>query len=117
MVTAARAIARSASGMIQNETQVRVETIDELAARGPDGAQLAVPPDYSGCAMAAVRALIRRGVKALHLVGVPQVRFQGDMLIGAGCVATLETAALTLGYVFSERIWGAMDTVVGWLMY
>lgn len=97
MVTAARAVARGASGMIQNETQFPVETIDELAARVPDGAQLAVPPDYSGCAMAAVRALIRRGVKALHLVGVPQVGFQGDMLIGAGCVATLETAALTLG--------------------
>jgi len=27
------------------------------------------------------------------------------------------TAALTFGYVYSERIWGAMDTVVGRLMY
>ena len=27
------------------------------------------------------------------------------------------TAALTIGYVFSERIWGAMDTVVGRIMY
>ncbi len=97
--------------MVQNESQVPVETVDDLAARIPDGAQLAVPPDYSGCAMAVVRALIRRRVKALHLVGVPQVGFQGDMLIGAGCVATLETAALTLGeYGPAPRFVGAVKS-------
>lgn len=47
--------------------------------------------------MEVVRALIRHRAKDLNLIGVPQVGFQGDMLIGAGCVATLETAALTLG--------------------
>ncbi len=76
---------------------VPVESIDELAARVADGASVAVAPDYSGCAMEVVRALMRRGARNLHLIGVPQVGFQGDMLIGAGCVATLETAALTLG--------------------
>lgn len=74
-----------------------VKSVDELAATVNDGVILAVPPDYSGCAMAAVRALIRRGVRELHLLGLPQIGFQGDMLIGAGCVKTLETAALTLG--------------------
>lgn len=73
------------------------DNVDELAREVSDGQMLAVPPDYSGCAMAAVRALIRRGVRDLHLLGLPQVGFQGDMLIGAGCVKTLETAALTLG--------------------
>src|SRR5690606_18443931 len=53
--------------------------------------------DYSGCAMEVVRALIRRGAKNLHIVGVPSVGLQGDMLIGAGCVGTLETAAVTMG--------------------
>lgn len=72
-------------------------TVDELAARIPDGARLALPPDYSGCAMAAVRALIRRGVRDLHLIGVPSLGFQGDMLIGAGCAATIECAALSIG--------------------
>ncbi len=76
---------------------VPVESIDELAARVADGASVAVASDYSGCAMEVVRALMRRGARNLHLIGVPQVGFQGDMLIGAGCVATLETAALTLG--------------------
>jgi glutaconate CoA-transferase subunit A len=76
---------------------VMLDDIDALAARIPNGAKLALPPDYSGCAMAAVRALIKRGVRDLHLIGVPSVGFQGDMLIGAGCVATLETAAVTIG--------------------
>jgi glutaconate CoA-transferase subunit A len=74
----------------------RVETLEELVARIPDGASVAVPPDYSGCAMAAVRALIRRGVRNLHLIGVPQAGFQADMLIGAGCVGVVETSAVTL---------------------
>ena len=47
--------------------------------------------------MAAVRALIRRGAKGLHHVGVPQLGLQADLLIGAGCVAVVETAAVTLG--------------------
>ncbi len=74
-----------------------LKTADDLAGRIADGIRLAVPPDYSGCAMAAVRALIRRGARDLDLLGVPQLGFQGDMLIGAGCVSSLETAALTLG--------------------
>jgi len=68
-----------------------------LAARIPDGACLALAPDYSGCSLAVVRALLQRGIRDLHLVGVPQLGFQADLLIGAGCVATVESAAVTLG--------------------
>ena len=68
-----------------------------MAARVPDGAKLAVPRDITGPAMAATRALIRRGVRGLHLVCVPTSGLQADLLIGAGCVATLETSAVTLG--------------------
>ena len=71
-------------------------SVDDLVSRIPDGAKIALPPDYSYCAMAAVRALIRRGALDLHIVGVPTFGFQGDMLIGAGCVATVETSAVTL---------------------
>jgi len=35
-------------------------SIDDLVAEIPEGACLAVAPDYSGCAMTAVRALLRR---------------------------------------------------------
>ena len=72
-------------------------TVEELAGRVPDGASLAVPPDYSGCALAAVRALVRQGRRGLHLIGVPQLGFQADLLIGAGCVAVVEAAAVGLG--------------------
>jgi glutaconate CoA-transferase subunit A len=47
--------------------------------------------------MAATRALIRRGVKRLHLVTLPTSSLQADLLIGAGCIATLETSAVSLG--------------------
>jgi len=62
-----------------------------------NGARIAVPPDYSGVAMAATRALIARGVRGLRLVAVPQAGFQVDVLIGAGCVASIETAGINLG--------------------
>jgi glutaconate CoA-transferase, subunit A len=71
--------------------------VERLAARVPDGASVALAPDYSGCALAVVRALIRRGARELHLIGVPQLGFQADLLIGAGCVRSLEAAAVTLG--------------------
>ena len=72
-------------------------SLDRLAGRIADGAMLALPPDYSFVPMAAVRALVRRGVRDLHLVTVPQAGIAADLLIGAGCVATIETAAVSLG--------------------
>ncbi|HEX6956906.1 MAG TPA: CoA-transferase [Ferrovibrio sp.] len=72
-------------------------SIEQLAAQIPNGAKIAVPPDYSGVAMALTRALLRRGVRDLHVVCVPVSGLQAELLIGAGCVATLETSAITLG--------------------
>jgi len=72
-------------------------TVFDLAERIPNGASLALAPDYSGCALAVVRALIRRGARDLRLIGVPQLGFQADLLIGAGCVISVESAAVTLG--------------------
>jgi glutaconate CoA-transferase subunit A len=71
--------------------------IDALAAEIGDGSLIALPPDYSGVAMAATRALVRRGARRLTLVTVPQSGIQADILIGAGCVAAIETAAVTMG--------------------
>lgn len=70
---------------------------DALAALIPDGAKVAVPTDYSGIAMEFTRAMIRNGLKDLHLVCVPTTGLQGDMLIGAGAVKTIETSAVSLG--------------------
>jgi glutaconate CoA-transferase, subunit A len=76
---------------------VTARTLDEALAPIADGAMLAVPRESSGVAMAATRALIRRGVKRLHLVTLPTSTLQTDLLIGAGCVAMLETSAVSLG--------------------
>ena len=62
-----------------------------------DGSLLALPPDYSLPAMTAVRGLIVRKAKNLRLLGVPVLGFSADLLIGAGCVAEIETSAVSLG--------------------
>src|SRR5258708_7109351 len=72
-------------------------TLDDAIAPITDGCMLAVPRETSGAAMAATRALIRRGIKHLHLVALPTSTLQADLLIGAGCVETLETSAVSLG--------------------
>ena len=72
-------------------------SLDRLAGRVADGAVLALPPDYSFVPMAAVRALVCRPVRNLNLLTVPQAGIAADLLIGAGCVATIETAAVSLG--------------------
>jgi glutaconate CoA-transferase subunit A len=68
-----------------------------LAALVPDGALLALPPDNSLPSLALVRALIRRGARNLRLLGVPVSGFATDLLIGAGCVAEVQTSAVSLG--------------------
>jgi len=48
-------------------------------------------------AMAVVHALIRREAKNLKLLGVPVLGLCADLLIGAGCVAEIESSAVSLG--------------------
>ena len=72
-------------------------TLDAMAASVPDGALLALPPDNSLPSVALARALVRRGARGLRLVGVPVSGFATDLLIGAGCVAEVETSAVSLG--------------------
>ena len=56
-----------------------------------------MPPDYSMPAMAVVKALIRKKARGLRLLGVPVLGMCADLLIGAGCVAEVETSAVSLG--------------------
>jgi glutaconate CoA-transferase subunit A len=72
-------------------------SIEEISSRIPDGALLALPPDYSLVAMEVVRGLIRKKIKGLRLLGVPILGMSADLLIGAGCVAEVETSAVSLG--------------------
>ena len=84
-------------------------SIDDLAQRVEDKSLIVLPPDYSNVPVVAVFALIRHGVKDLHLLFAPIGGIAGDLLIGAGCVKTLEAAAITMGEAglaprFSEAI-------------
>src|ERR1700761_1195342 len=72
-------------------------SLDEALAPIKDGCVLAVPRESSGVPMAATRALIRRGINRVHLIALPTSSLQADLLIGAGCVDTLETSAVSLG--------------------
>src|SRR5512134_2077415 len=76
------------------------EDIEALVARVENGGTLTLPTafsgDFSGVSMAATRALIRRGVRGLNLVCVPGGSLQADILIGAGCVASIETGSMLL---------------------
>lgn len=72
-------------------------TVEELAARIPDGAHLALSKDDSGTAMELTRAIIRRGVRNLHVVYVPVGGLMADLLIGAGCIATIECSGVSFG--------------------
>jgi glutaconate CoA-transferase subunit A len=71
-------------------------SLDALAARIPDNALVAIPKDDVGTSIAATAALIRRKARDLHLLCVPTSGMQADMLIGAGCVATVEGGAVSL---------------------
>jgi glutaconate CoA-transferase subunit A len=82
---------------------------DALAALVPDGALLALPPDNSLPSVAIAKALIRRGARNLRLLGVPVSGFATDILIGAGCVAEVETSAVSLGEAgFAPRFSAAL---------
>jgi glutaconate CoA-transferase subunit A len=71
--------------------------LEDLVDHVPDGAFMALPPDYSLPSMALVHALIRRKAKSLRLLGVPVLGLSADLLIGAGCVSEVHSSAVSLG--------------------
>ncbi len=79
-----------------NETRFYASA-EDIAREIPDGALIALPPDYSLPAMEVVRCLIRKKARNLRLLGVPVLGLCADLLIGAGCVAEVETSAVSLG--------------------
>ena len=84
-------------------------SLEALAAEVPDGAMLALPPDNSLPSVALAKALIRRGVRYLRLLGVPVSGFATDILIGAGCVTSVQTSAVSLGEAgFAPRFSAAL---------
>lgn len=78
-------------------TGPEIQTLKQMAASVPDGSLLGVPADYSGVPMALTRELVCRDARELNLFCLPLTTIQGDLLIGAGCVKSVEAAAVTLG--------------------
>ena len=60
------------------------KSLDDALAAITDGCMLVVPREVSGVPMAATRALIRRGVKRLHLVALPTSRSE-ERRVGKEC--------------------------------
>ncbi len=75
---------------------MRILELDRLAAEIPAAAMVAIPPDNSATCAAFARALVRQGARELRLVGVPVSGYATDLLIGAGCVAEVQSSAVTL---------------------
>jgi glutaconate CoA-transferase subunit A len=95
--------------MRAKENAMTPQSLEALAAEVPDGASLALPPDNSLPSVALAKALIRRGVRNLNLIGVPVSGFATDILIGAGCVASVQTSAVSLGEAgFAPRFSAAL---------
>jgi glutaconate CoA-transferase subunit A len=98
------------NGLSANRTRDLADA-DAVARSVPDGALVALPPDYSLPAMDVVRALIRRRARNLRLLGVPVLGLSADLLIGAGCVAEIETSAVSLGEAgFAPRFTEAVES-------
>ncbi len=76
--------------------------VDQLAALVPHGASITLNKgDEPDVPMALGKALIRRGVRGLHIITLPTAAFPAsgmlvDLLIGAGCVASVETSGISL---------------------
>jgi len=76
--------------------------VDALAALVPDGASMTVQKgDERDVPMALAHALIRRRVRGLRLITLPTAAYPAsgmmvDLLIGAGCVASVETSGISL---------------------
>ncbi len=84
-------------------------SLAEMAASVPDGALITMPPDNSLPSVALAMALVRRRARGLRLLGVPVSGFATDLLIGAGCVAEVETSAVSLGEAgFAPRFTAAV---------
>ena len=71
--------------------------VKDIAKEVNDNCLLGIPADYSGVPMSVTIEIIKNKVKGLRLYCLPLTTIQGDMLIGAGCVNEIETAAVTLG--------------------
>lgn len=84
---------RSADGDVMSRERSLARALEPIG----DGCLLALPKAEAGAPSAAVRALLRRGVRDLRLWCLPSGGYLADLLIGAGCVSEIECSGVSLG--------------------
>lgn len=75
----------------------KLTTLEEAAAQVKTGAQVVMSANMHGSPMALLRQVVRQGTRNLRVVGVVNGAINIDFLVGAGAVASVDTASLTLG--------------------
>jgi glutaconate CoA-transferase subunit A len=86
-------------------------TLAEAAAAIPSGAKIAVGGAMMMSPMAFVREMIRQEKRDIDLVVVPVGGINADMLIGAGCVRSVEFPQISLGeYGMAPNFRRAVET-------
>ena len=71
--------------------------LNQLIEKIEGGSLVVLPPDYSYVPMTSVFSLIKQSIKNLHIVFAPIGGLAADLLIGSGCVKSVEAGAITLG--------------------
>jgi len=75
----------------------KLTTLEVAAAQVKSGAQVVMSANMHGSPMALLRQVVRQGTRNLRVVGVVHGAINIDFLVGAGAVASVDTASLTLG--------------------
>ncbi len=75
----------------------RFAALSEAAAAIPDGSRLALGGAMVMSPMAFVRELVRQGKRDLDLVVSPIGGINVDLLVGAGCVRSVEFPQISMG--------------------
>lgn len=77
-------------------SDIMFSNVAELVKEIEDGAKITLVKNDYGVPMEQVRGVIRNGTRGLHLICVPTGGIGADLLVGAGCVDTIETSGVTL---------------------
>jgi glutaconate CoA-transferase subunit A len=75
----------------------KLTSMQQAASRVRDGAHIVMSGNLQRAPIAFLRALIRRGVRDLRLIGVTGGELDIDLPVGAGAVAAVDTCSVTLG--------------------
>ncbi len=72
-------------------------SLDEAAGLVPDGASLALGGSHRLAPLALIKAIVKNGVRDLHVITTPTGGFGAELLAAGGAVKVAETAQVSLG--------------------